>query len=54
MLDYFQTPHTGKEGWFGHDTPEGGADKMGHLYSSYLMNIFVSEILPRPMAPFPP
>ena len=36
--DYFQTtPHTGKEGWFGHDTPEGGADKMGHLYSSYLM-----------------
>jgi hypothetical protein len=24
------------EGWFGKDTPNGGADKWGHFYSSYL------------------
>ena len=26
------------EGWFGLDTGSGGADKFGHLYSSYLIN----------------
>lgn len=25
------------EGWFDADTPEGGADKAGHLYSSYVL-----------------
>lgn len=34
--DYFQkSPKTGTEGWFEHDSAEGGADKMGHLYSTY-------------------
>ncbi len=35
--DYFQkTPTAGEEGWFAKTTKEGGADKMGHMYSSYL------------------
>jgi hypothetical protein len=35
--DYFKTtPHAGSEGWFGKDTSSGGADKLGHLYSSYV------------------
>lgn len=29
--------HTRGEGWFGPDTPEGGADKLGHLYTGYLL-----------------
>lgn len=29
--------HATAEGWFGADTSEGGADKIGHLYTSYLM-----------------
>lgn len=36
--DYFQTaPNTGNEEWFGHNTPEGGADKIGHVYVTYLV-----------------
>ena len=35
--DYFtRTPHSNPEGWFGADTDEGGADKVGHFYSSYV------------------
>ncbi len=35
--DYGLKPmHSSSEGWFGRDTKEGGADKLGHLYSSYL------------------
>jgi len=35
--DYFtQTPHAKSEGWFANDTKEGGADKLGHMYISYL------------------
>jgi len=35
--DYFsQTPHATSEGWFANDTKEGGADKLGHMYFSYL------------------
>ena len=30
-------PHTNSEGWFGHDTEEGGADKLGHAYTGYSM-----------------
>jgi len=34
--DYFsRSPHAQPEGWFGADTDEGGADKIGHLYSSF-------------------
>lgn len=36
--DYGKRPlHINAEGWFGADTKEGGADKLGHLYTSYLM-----------------
>lgn len=30
--------HFADEGWFGRDTPEGGADKLGHLYSAYVLS----------------
>ncbi len=40
--DWFQhSPKFKSEGWFGADTHAGGADKLGHLYTSYL----ASEIL---------
>ena len=29
-------PRFQDEGWFGRDTDEGGADKLGHLYTTYL------------------
>lgn len=32
-----QSLHSINEGWFGASTREGGADKAGHLYTSYLM-----------------
>ena len=35
--DYFSTSPTAKsEGWFGNDTKTGGADKLGHVYTSYV------------------
>jgi hypothetical protein len=33
-----RSPHLGNEGWFGKDTPEGGADKAGHMYFSYALS----------------
>ncbi len=33
------------EGWFGMDTGSGGADKLGHLYSTYLMDEFLTNRL---------
>ena len=37
--DYFsRAPSTENEKWFGHDTKEGGADKLGHLWASYAMS----------------
>lgn len=33
------------EGWFGTDTGSAGADKLGHMYSSYLMNEFFTKRL---------
>ena len=33
------------EGWFGINTGSGGADKLGHLYSTYLMDEFLTERL---------
>jgi hypothetical protein len=33
-----QSPHFRSEGWFGKDTPEGGADKAGHMYFSYALS----------------
>lgn len=32
------------EGWFGEDTSYGGADKMGHYYSSYLMTDLMASL----------
>ncbi len=35
---YFSSPpKTTSEGWFGNDTESGGADKLGHAYTSYVM-----------------
>jgi hypothetical protein len=36
--EYFQnSPHTTNEGWFGFATDDGGVDKLGHAYTSYLL-----------------
>lgn len=38
--DYFTVnPRMNNEGWFGADTKYGGADKLGHLYSTYLWSL---------------
>ena len=37
--DYFQTsPKATPEGWFDYDSGEGGADKMGHAFTSYALS----------------
>lgn len=33
------------EGWFGMNRGSGGADKLGHLYSTYLMDEFLTDRL---------
>ncbi len=33
------------EGWFGMDTGSGGADKLGHLYTTYLMSEWLTYTL---------
>ncbi len=42
--DYFQqSPQANREDWFGRETDEGGADKLGHLYTTYaLSHLFAS------------
>ena len=43
--DYFTiSPVAGDEGWFGEDTKSGGADKLGHLYSTYLWSLGFSSL----------
>lgn len=43
--DYFSTSaNTTTEGWFGNDTKSGGADKLGHIYTSYVMTHGISYI----------
>ena len=38
--DYFETgPVSADEGWFGKNTKYGGADKLGHMYSTYLWSL---------------
>ena len=38
--DYFTiSPVMGDEGWFKEDTKYGGADKLGHAYSTYLWSL---------------
>ena len=37
--DYGQRPwNTAREGWFGFDTGHGGADKLGHFWTSYMLS----------------
>ena len=43
--DYFTiAPVAGDEGWFGADTKYGGADKLGHMYSTYLWSLGFSSL----------
>ncbi len=43
--DYFTIdPVMGDEGWFEKDTKYGGADKLGHLYSTYLWSLGFSSL----------
>jgi len=43
--DYsFDTSKIANEGWFGKDTKYGGADKMGHVYSTYLWSLGFSSL----------
>ncbi|WP_294954199.1 DUF2279 domain-containing protein [Sulfurovum sp.] len=43
--DYFSTaPRLGSEQWFQHDTKYGGADKLGHMYSTYLWSLGFSSL----------
>lgn len=43
--DYFTTkPVMGDEGWFASDTKYGGADKLGHMYSTYLWSLGFSSL----------
>lgn len=42
---YFSNPlHFKDEGWFGNDTSSGGADKLGHLYSAYLITRILAPL----------
>jgi len=43
--DYFsQSPQTTSEGWFSNDTASGGADKLGHAYTSYVLSHGLSSL----------
>jgi hypothetical protein len=43
--EYFTImPVNGDEGWFGKDTKYGGADKLGHAYSTYLWSLGFSSL----------
>lgn len=46
--DYFSnSPKSTPEGWFDNDTDSGGADKLGHLYTSYVMAHGLSSLYER-------
>jgi len=43
--DYFtRSPRSKSEGWFENNTKSGGADKLGHLYTSYLITHGLSNL----------
>lgn len=43
--DYFTTaPVAGDEGWFASNSKYGGADKLGHMYSSYILSLGFSSL----------
>lgn len=44
--DYFsRKPHAESEGWFARNTDEGGADKLGHVFSTYATAQGISSLL---------
>lgn len=46
--DYFsRKPHAESEGWFSNDTDHGGADKLGHFYTSYATSHGLSYLYER-------
>jgi len=46
--DYFQeSPQANSEAWFSHGTDEGGADKVGHLYTTYALSHLYASIYER-------
>lgn len=43
--NYFsRSPNNTSEGWFGNDTQSGGADKLGHVYTSYVLTHGLSSL----------
>lgn len=43
--DYFsRSPQTTSEGWLNNDTKSGGADKIGHAYTSYVLTHGLSNL----------
>jgi len=43
--DYFTiSPVAADEGWFGGDTKYGGADKLGHVYATYIISLGFSSL----------
>lgn len=43
--EYFsRSPHAQSEGWFGSETDSGGADKLGHAYSTYAFSHALSAL----------
>jgi len=50
--DYFsQSPHSISEGWFSNDTKDGGADKLGHMYISYVTTHGLAHLFEKLSAP---
>ncbi|MDZ4183808.1 MAG: DUF2279 domain-containing protein [Desulfuromonadales bacterium] len=44
--DYFsRKPQAKSEGWFGPDTKEGGADKLGHVFTTYVVAQGISSLM---------
>jgi len=43
--DYGQNkPRSTREGWFGQETDHGGADKLGHAYTTYVLSHGISHL----------
>ncbi len=43
--DYGKTSmHASNEGWFGKDTKNAGADKLGHLYATFLLSHYFTNL----------
>jgi hypothetical protein len=43
--NYFtRSPNSGSEEWFGGDSEEGGMDKLGHLYGSYVLSHGIARL----------